>query len=687
MNRRRPPFTLTLSLLGVLQLGTAFADQARRLDAVQVTATRQSESAGRVPTALTVVGAEEIDRRRATVMSEYLRGTPGVAIQRTGPGQGIVIVRGLKGSEVLHLVDGFRLNNAFFRNAPNQYLALVDPFAIERIELARGPVSTLYGSDAMGGVLQILTPTPRLAGEGGGFAALARYEYSSAERLHGGRAGLAAGGESWAWLGSLSYADYGRYLPGGDAPRQPFSDYVARGAASKLRWQHENQELTLSWQRYELPRLARFNELVPGFGARPESAESFFEPNERRFAQAHYRLRGVAGSDYLELRLGQQTVVDDRRTVAFGATTRDFEQNASRLRGLSAQGVWSWDALTLSAGIDAYHDRVTSARQRAPLAGGVPSPISPRFPSGSVQREFGAFVHGDWLASAVLDLMWGLRYTRYGVDIPPADRGVGIDSSQGDWTGQLGLRYSLSEAHHLVANLGRGFRAPNVFDYSTLGNRPGNRFNEPNFDLGPETVLGFDLGYRHFGERVSFELVGWASRYRDRLVSVDTGRRTATGRLIVRTENVGRSVLHGVESGFTVFLGSATDLYGSLNWTWGEDQFAAGDVPGNRIPPLSGRLGLVHRLASAWEFSAWSDYGARQDRLAPSDLTDPRIDPRGTAGYVSAHAGLRWQPSELPLTVQLRVENLTDKAYREHGSGVDQPGRGVSLSVEYRVGP
>ena len=76
------------------------------------------------------------------------------------PARAFPIIRGLKGSQVLHLVDGMRLNNAFFRNAPNQYLGLVDAYATERTEIIRGAAPSLYGADAMGGVLQVLTAEP-----------------------------------------------------------------------------------------------------------------------------------------------------------------------------------------------------------------------------------------------------------------------------------------------------------------------------------------------------------------------------------------------------------------------------------------------------------------------------------------------------------------------------------------------
>ena len=155
--------------------------QARMLDRVQVTATRRAETAFDVPVATTVIGAEQIERSTPQVAMDLLHGEPGTFVQQTTPGQGIVIVRGLKGSEVLHLVDGFRLNTAFFRNAPNQYMALVDGQALDRVEAVRGPSGTLYGSDAMGGVVQLFTPEPHFAGSDLVSQGRVRFIYASAD--------------------------------------------------------------------------------------------------------------------------------------------------------------------------------------------------------------------------------------------------------------------------------------------------------------------------------------------------------------------------------------------------------------------------------------------------------------------------------------------------------------------------
>ena len=134
------------------------------LEHVQVTATRTNKRDIDIAAAVTAIDEAAVLKLAPDVIAEMLRGQPGAFFQQTTPGQGIPIIRGLKGSQVLSLVDGMRLNNAFFRNAPNQYLGLVDSYATERMEVVRGAQGTLYGADAMGGVLNILTPEPGFDG-------------------------------------------------------------------------------------------------------------------------------------------------------------------------------------------------------------------------------------------------------------------------------------------------------------------------------------------------------------------------------------------------------------------------------------------------------------------------------------------------------------------------------------------
>ena len=170
--RSRAPIHRAWFWIGLLAAGPVpaaeiFTDATERasLEGMQVTATRNARPVHEVAPAVTLVGQTDIERDSPQVLAEALRGEVGTFFQQTTPGQGTVIIRGLKGSQILHLVDGMRLNNAFFRSAPNQYLALVDPYATAQMEVVRGAAATLYGSDAMGGVVQVLTGEPEFGGE------------------------------------------------------------------------------------------------------------------------------------------------------------------------------------------------------------------------------------------------------------------------------------------------------------------------------------------------------------------------------------------------------------------------------------------------------------------------------------------------------------------------------------------
>ena len=208
-------------------------DRASVQEQVVVTATRSERRSSDVAVAISAVDTDEMLRQAPMVIAEALRGLPGAYFQQTTPGQGIPIIRGLKGSEVLHLVDGMRLNNAFFRNAPNQYLGLVDAFVVDRMEVVRGSQGSLYGADAMGGVLQILTHEPDYTDSDWQQQSRLYASYDSVDdgvvisaRTRGGKMG-------WGFTGGASYQDHSSRTSGSGEKLIP-SAYRSKAADVKF---------------------------------------------------------------------------------------------------------------------------------------------------------------------------------------------------------------------------------------------------------------------------------------------------------------------------------------------------------------------------------------------------------------------------------------------------------------------
>ncbi len=657
----------------------------KRLDTIQVTATKRPESSLDISAATTIVTRAELADAIMQTPMDALHGEVGTYVQQTTPGQGIIIVRGLKGSEVLHLVDGFRLNNAIFRNAPNQYIALVDGKSLDRIEVVRGPSSTLYGGDAMGGVVQMLTPALQYSEQDWRWSGRVSAVAASADDALLGRAEVAGGNSRFAFsLGATSQEVNDLRIGGGDL--RPQSGFTARYADFKAGAKiAEGHELVLGLQFSEQPRTPRHDALVPGFGQRqPENAVFFFEPQQRRFAQLLWRIDAAnALFDNAEIRIGQQRIVDDRRTRAFGSLNEEPERNRDTTTGVVGQFGKDIGAHHLSYGFESYRDIVDSSRLRRNINTGVITARPPRFPDGSRMTSQAIYVADDWRIGR-FDVNYGLRYSRFDVEIPVVGTTPGVRLTPDDLTGNVGVSIELSEPLHVVANLGRGFRAPNIFDLGIFGPRPGNRFSEPNPNLKPESVISFDIGLKYGGERFSGEVIAFRSRYRDKITSVLTGEVRPDRSLVVQNRNITRQELWGVEAGAR-YRWDAPDLelYATATYTRGDERSDGGEVSADRIPPLFGKLGARWRASDRFGFEAYSLYASAQDRLSPRDAVDPRINPNGTAGWATLNLRADWRIFE-GMGVALRAENLADKRYREHGSGLDEPGRNFILTIDYR---
>ena len=647
------------------------------IEEIQVTATRRPEAVRAVSAAVTVLTAEDIER--AKLATDSLAARPGVFLQQTTPGQGAAIVRGLKGSQVLHVVDGMRLNNAIFRNAPTQYMALVSPGTLERIEIVRGAPASLYGSDAVGGVVQALSRFPDLDSAGARFDALVALD--TADQARTVRAAAEFGDESLAALLSGEYLETGnRRVGGGD--RVVPSGYEASGGRIAVSATPAAQERWLfDLQFAEQPMTPRVDELVPGFGQEnPSSSEFIFSPNQRLFAHVrHDRDRWLWGASWT-FDVGWQRIVDDRISRGYLADVRRIEENRSDLLGVTLNVSRQTGAGSWIAGAEYYYDQVDSTRVQQDLETGLTTPVASRFPNGSTMSQAALFGHYAHRLGERHTLSGGLRYSAVSTGLAASGSIPATDIKQDDFSADFGWLFDLTGQTQVTANLGFGFRAPNVFDLGTLGERPGNRFNVPNPELGSEHVTQVDVGMRHLGTRWEIDVVAFALHYRDRIASVLTGDVTPDGRDVIQSRNIESADIAGLEVGGRLKLSDDLSADIVVNYLRGE-QAATGsaDVPADRIPPLNGRLGLRY---------SWRDllvepylvFADAQGRLSPRDIRDPRINPAGTPGWMTANLRISWTANEV-WQVTLQLDNVLDKRYRAHGSGIDSPGHNLYVGV------
>ncbi len=648
------------------------------LDEVVVTAARRETDRSEIGASVAVIGRDEI--ADAKLITDALASQPGVALQQTTPGQGAAIVRGLKGSAVLHLVDGMRLSNAIFRTAPTPWFALVPSAATDRIEVVRGTPASLYGSEAVGGVVQAVSRLPQIDGDETAFHGDVSATFDTAEQQRSIRGTLEVGTNRLATILNAGYLETGDRKVGGGKRIGP-SGYESRSVrAAVVGRPNDETSWLIDLQHLEQPMTPRVDELVPGFDqTEPSSSEFFFAPNERSFA--HVRYETTVGTLDWKIDGAWQRIVDDRITRDLAAPVRRHENNRSDLYGVTVN-VSGGSSAEWIAGVDAYHDRVSSDRVSEDLLLGTTSPATPRFPDGSSITQGAMFGNLRIPAGDRHHFTGGLRFSAVRIDLPESFTTRNIDISR--VSGDAGWLFDVTDQWQVAANVGFGFRAPNIADLGTLGNRPGNRFNIPNPNLGAEDVVHADAGLRYFGNELRFEAVAFAVDYGNRITSVLTGDVTPDGRDIVQSVNAAASEIIGIELGFNWSVTDALSVNAIANYTRGEQRTANDPAePGDRIPPLNGRLSLRYEQNENWAFDAWLVAADRQDRLSARDVRDVRINPLGTPDWSRAGIGATWRPRE-GWRIALTLDNLADKRYREHGSGIDAAGRNASLTVEKR---
>ena len=457
-----------------------------------------------VPQSPEVVTETEIARQAATILPQALRDVPGVHIQQTTSGQGSPFVRGLTGQQVVHLINGVRFNNATFRPGANQYTALIDHDFADRIEVVRGPGSTQYGSDSLGGTINILTRPPQGADTFGIHGNVHTF-FASAD-LSAGLAGTVSGGSSnWGFIASASGRRTQDLRTGGAidshsvvtrllgisskflGDRLQDTAYGQYNADAKFQFKVSDADvLSFEYLRGTQLGLRRYDQLDGGLGNLLNS----FDPQVLDFFTARYDRLGAGPFDSISSIFSYNGQRDDRRSQSInnaqGLRSRISDEfNLTRAFGYQAQATTRVKrSHSLTFGAEFYDERITSRRQDfnfSNATGGFTNVanVRARFPNGSKYRTLGVFAQD--IASLIPDRLTahlGVRYSFFKFSQSASDNPLDaagrptvpdLEESFDDVTFNAGLTYSINRRINLTGNISRGFRAPNVNDFAATG--------------------------------------------------------------------------------------------------------------------------------------------------------------------------------------------------------------------------
>lgn len=648
-----------------------------------------------------VLTGEEIQgRRMSRSFPEALKEIPGVTVQKTGHGQGSPFIRGFTGYRNLLLVDGIRLNSVVQRQGPNQYWSLLDPYTIDRIEVVRGPASVIYGSDALGGTVAAYTREPDFE-EGAHGHGRTVLRYSSGEDSWTARQEGWGGADDFAAMAGATWRDYGNIRGGTHVGRQPNTGYEAWDGDLKTVWRAEpNLKLTAAFQRTELvdaPRTHRTNRAVSWHGTTVGTDRRLDIDNRRELAylQAHWT---EADSFFDEL----QASVSYQRLMERESRTRGNGTRDRRSFDDDTLGVWTrlrseTDIGTLTYGVEWYRDFIDSDGRDVTAAGAVT-----RFQRGVVADDttydlFGAYLQDD-VDVGDFTFTLGARLYYAAVDADQVDfndaDGLVLPSIDEDWLSAVGSAravYHVADRWNLIGGVGQGYRAPSVEDMTSITLNLSGTLQIPAPDLDPERTTSGELGVRTEYDDWGAELFGFYTDMNDVIERVRVanpffptfGAATAN-----QLDNFGDGNFYGLEFAAHVNPVEEVTLFGDVAWAFGETERIGGTglkslEPADKVNPLAGHVGVRWEPAeSGWWVEAVVTMVGRQDRLSPSDLTDTqRIPPGGTPGFTiyTLRGGYRFDEH---VAASASVENISDKDYRFHGSGQNEPGVNAVIGLE-----
>lgn len=650
---------------------------------IVVTAQRYEANQFEVSESVTVLNSSDLVQQPPRSTPEALFGSAGIWIQKTNHGGGSPIIRGLVGNHILLMMDGIRLNNATYRYGPNQYLSTIDPGLVDRIEATRGNGSVLYGSDALGGVVQILSKNPffsedkLVSGNIYGKWNSNDLEKSLRSELHFSKRRIAA-------ILGFSARDFGDIVAGDTLGElSPTGYQEVSGDAKIIIRSGTNGLLTVSYQHLTQQDVPRYDQIAQG-GYKTYS----FDPQTRQLAYVRWE-SATNGNYFQHVRItgswnrSTEGIISQKIGSTSIKNQMDIVNTAGLITEVTSQWKPNWRSQT---GFEFYYDEVSSKATTTDLLSDEVIDQRGSFADGATNKSLAIFSNHvvDWKK---IQLTAGFRVN--GVHVTVRDTTFGNQAiTPLAVVGSLGVSYTIHNNLHWVISANSGFRAPNIDDMSKFGAIESTVFEIPSSNLAPEQSITVETGIKTNTEMFSSTLVFYTTRLFDlidRVSATYLGQDSVENRKVYQKQNVGEAKLCGVEADIEFKLTDGLIAVGNLTYTYGQN--ISKDEPMRRIPPLFGKIALKYQRSLTWWAKTELLMAGSQDRLGSGDLNDSRIAVRLVDGKMpgwnhwNVYAGINMNR----VSVTTSVQNILDRGYRVYGSGVDGNGRNFWIALNFRV--
>lgn len=715
---------LALLVSGLSSASTAETFEDTNFEQITITSSRFDTDIDEIASSVSVIDSEQMDKMVATDIRDLVRFEPGVVVEGGGRfGLSGFNIRGINADRVLMLLDGAPIADEFsFGPGLSARRDFIDVDMIDRVEIIRGPASTLYGSDAIGGVVSFISKDPnQLLDDDEQMGGRVKVGYASVANEWMTNAQLYGKNGDWQWLLNATArngSETENYFDGEGTG-------LERNATNPQDNSTESAQLKLIYQPNEAHRLEFLADYLQGEtetnvlsqvdtfvrGVRITESRGIDERDRTRLQLNHTYRNETALFDKVLTRLYWQETdnVQATREGRFGSAsrqeptpvqlgrTRDSEFNQT-VEGIIVQldkQFTTGDVKHhLIYGSELQYTDSEALREGTTFVAetGAIVPEFSVFPARdfpiSKARELSFFVQDEIsLLDGKLTLSPGVRYDEFKLTPYPdeifinANPGVEVVPFEDSQVSlKLGAVYDLNETTNVWLQYAEGFRIP-PFDDLNVGftNFAGGYTSLPNPNLKPESVESWEVGVRQRLDAVKWSVSAYHNNYDNFIESRATiGFNPATQLLEFQATNRDSVVIEGIDAQFTWFLGESVsslngwELQGALTWLDSEDE-ATGQEIESILPPQA-VVGIGYTDSNdIWSVEFIGTFVQRFDsQNQPGDPAEPRLFE--APGYAQFDLLANYNVSE-DLTVNLGIFNIFD---RKSWSGTEVRGLDVS---------
>ena len=699
-----------------------------------VSATRWKQSSDNVPSRIASIQPEDIIFQNPQTAADMLGNTGEVYIQKSQQAGGSPMMRGFATNRLLYTVDGIRMNTAIYRSGNVQYVILLDPFVMESAEVAFGPGSVIYGSDAVGGVMSFQTLTPEFSYQKDPIIkgnAVARYSSVNNEKT--AHFDVNVGWKKWAIVTSISHFNFGDLRMGSHGPDDYLKKYyvttidtvnmavtnpdpqvqVPTGYSQINLLQKIKFKLNEKWNfQYglyysETSDYPRYDKLIELKNGAPKAAVWEYGP-------AKWMMNNVIATyinqhklfDEMKIRLALQNNEESRIDRDFSGSKRyrlrNQKENVRAWSG-NIDFIKSINKHHVFYGIEYVYDDVKSIGTAHDIRNGDPIPVDDRYAQAK-WSSYAAYINYQYQLSKPLTLQAGARYNQYDVVLDYSRFALNsflnlntVTVTHGALVGNLGMIFKPQESWILSLNASTAFRAPNVDDLGKTVEVKDGRILIPNPDLQAEYAYNGEVNIsKYFGDIFKFNVTGFYTYLDKALVrrpfkvnGQDSIFYDGDMVMVDAIQNAAYATAYGFQLGFDLQIANGLMLTQHLNYQTGVEETDDGQTSRTRhAPPTFG----VTRITFSYQKLMMQLYSTYNAKLKYSDMSAEEIE-KGWM-YAKDADGNPYSPAWATLNFKVKysvfanmeltagLENITDVRYKPYASGLVAPGRNFFMAVK-----